>query len=70
MPAKLLGVTVIICAFVIFALALGALGNSWRLGTDQKEERFLASAHGASYEAYRARTARYIAWPKPARSRR
>jgi protein-S-isoprenylcysteine O-methyltransferase Ste14 len=124
MPAKLLGVTVIICAFVIFVLALGALGNSWRLGIDQhhpgrlvttgiysysrnpiylffdlyflgtflingslfflimtilvalnlhyqilQEERFLASAHRAAYEAYCARTARYIAWPNPVRSR-
>ena len=125
MPAKLLGVTVIICAFVTFVLALSALGNSWRLGIDQnhpgrlvttgiyaysrnpiylffdlyflgtflingslfflimtvlvvlnlhyqilQEERFLASTHGATYDAYCARTARYIAWPNPARSRR
>jgi protein-S-isoprenylcysteine O-methyltransferase Ste14 len=125
LPAKLLGVTVIICAFVIFVLALSALGDSWRLGIDEnhpgllvttgiysysrnpiylffnlyflgtflingspfflimtvlvalnlhyqilQEERFLASAHGAAYEAYHARTARYIAWPNPVRSRR
>jgi protein-S-isoprenylcysteine O-methyltransferase Ste14 len=124
MLAKLLGVTVIICAFVIFVLALSALGNSWRLGIDQdhpgllvttgiysysrnpvylffdlyflgtflingslfflimtvlvalnlhyqilQEERFLASTHGATYEAYCARTARYIAWPNSAHSR-
>jgi protein-S-isoprenylcysteine O-methyltransferase Ste14 len=124
-PAKLLGVAMILCAFVIFVLALRALGKSWRLGIDEKhpgllvttgiysysrnpiylffdlyfvgtflingslfflimtvlvalnlhyqilqEERFLASAHGAAYEAYRARTARYIARPDPVRSRR
>jgi protein-S-isoprenylcysteine O-methyltransferase Ste14 len=124
-PAKLLGATMIICAFVIFVLALSALGNSWRLGIDEKhpgllvttgvysysrnpiylffdlyflgtfflngslfflimavfvalnlhyqilqEERFLSTAHGATYEAYCARTARYIAWPNPVRNRR
>lgn len=118
MPAKLLGVAMILCAFTIFVLALRALGNSWRLGIDEdhpgqlvttgiyshsrnpiylffdlyflgtflingslffllmtvlvalnlhyqilQEERFLARAHGAAYEAYRARTARYIAGP-------
>jgi protein-S-isoprenylcysteine O-methyltransferase Ste14 len=123
--AKLLGVTVILCAFVIFVLALRALGNSWRLGIDEnhpgllvttgiysysrnpiylffdlyflgtflihgslfflvmavlvalnlhyqilQEERFLAGAHGAAYEAYCARTARYIGWPSAVRSRR
>ncbi len=124
-PAKLLGVTLITFALVIFVLALSALGNSWRLGIDQnhpgllvttgiysysrnpvylffdlyflgtflingslfflimtvlvalnlhyqilQEERFLASAHGATYEVYCARTARYIAWPNPMRSGR
>jgi len=108
----------IVCAFVIFVLALRALGNSWRLGIDEnhpgrlvttgiyahsrnpiylffdlyflgtflingslfflimtvlaalnlhyqirQEERFLARAHGAAYEAYCARTPRYIRWP-------
>jgi protein-S-isoprenylcysteine O-methyltransferase Ste14 len=122
MPAKLLGVALIACAFVIFVLALRALGNSWRLGIDEKhpgqlvttgiyaysrnpiylffdlyflgtflingglfflvmavlgalnlhyqilqEERFLARIHGAAYEAYRARTARYVTWPNPER---
>jgi protein-S-isoprenylcysteine O-methyltransferase Ste14 len=125
MPAKLLGVAMIICAFVLFVLALRALGNSWRLGIDEnhsgrlvttgiyaysrnpiylffdlyflgtflingglfflvmtvlvalnlhyqilQEERFLARAHGATYEAYRARTARYVAWPNGVRRRR
>jgi protein-S-isoprenylcysteine O-methyltransferase Ste14 len=118
MPAKLLGVAMILCAFTIFVLALRALGNSWRLGIDEdhpgqlvitgiyaysrnpiylffdlyllgtflingslffllmtvlvalnlhyqilQEERFLARAHGAAYEAYCAKTARYIARP-------
>ena len=117
--AKLLGVVMIVCAFVIFVLALRALGNSWRLGIDEnhpgrlvttgiyaysrnpiylffdlyflgtflingnlfflvmtvlvalnlhyqilQEERFLARAHGAAYEAYCARTPRYIRWPR------
>lgn len=121
---KLLGVAMIVCAFVIFVQALGALGNSWRLGIDEdhpgllvttgiysysrnriylffdlyflgtflingglfflvmaglvalnlhsqilQEERFLTNAHGATYEAYCARTARYIALPNPMRSR-
>ena len=125
MPAKLLGITLILCGFVTFVLALGALGNSWRLGIDEnhpgllvttgiysysrnpiylffdlyflgtflvngslffliaavlvalnlhhqilQEERFLASAHGATYEAYFAGVARYVAWPKRARSGR
>jgi protein-S-isoprenylcysteine O-methyltransferase Ste14 len=35
-----------------------------------QEERFLARAHGAAYEAYRARTARYVTWPNPVRRRR
>jgi protein-S-isoprenylcysteine O-methyltransferase Ste14 len=125
MPAKLLGVTMIICAFVIFVLALSALGNSWRLGIDEnhpgrlvttgiyaysrnpiylffdlyflgtflingspfflvmtvlvalnlhyqilQEERFLVRAHGATYEAYRARTARYVTRSNPVRRRR
>lgn len=35
MPMKLLGVAMIICAFVTFILALRALGNSWRLGIDE-----------------------------------
>jgi protein-S-isoprenylcysteine O-methyltransferase Ste14 len=124
LPAKLLGVTMIFCAFAIFVLALSALGNSWRLGIDEnhpgrlvttgiyaysrnpiylffdlyflgtflingslfflimtvlvalnlhyqilQEERVLTSAHGAAYEAYCARTARYIAWPNRVRSR-
>ena len=123
LPAKLLGVAMILCAFVLFVLALSALGNSWRLGLDEKdpgrlvttgiyaysrnpiylffdlyflgtfllngslfflimtvlvalnlhyqilqEERFLASVHGAAYEAYRARTARYLALPNAGRS--
>lgn len=29
-----------------------------------QEERFLARAHGAAYEAYCAKTPRYIRWPK------
>ncbi|HSR34333.1 MAG TPA: isoprenylcysteine carboxylmethyltransferase family protein [Anaerolineae bacterium] len=125
MPAKLLGVAMILCAFVIFVLALSALGNSWRLGIDEnhpgmlvttgiyshsrnpiylffdlyflgtflingslfflimavlvalnlhyqilQEERFLATAHGAAYEGYCDRTARYVAWPNLVRSRR
>ena len=125
LPAKLLGIALILCAFVLFVLALSALGNSWRLGLDEKhpgrlvttgiyaysrnpiylffdlyflgtfllngslfflimavlvalnlhyqilqEERFLASVHGAAYEAYRARTARYLAWPDTGHSRR
>ncbi len=124
MPAKLLGVAMIVCAFVIFVLALRALGNSWRLGIDEnhpgllvttgiyaysrnpiylffdlyflgtflingslfflvmtvlvalnlhyqilQEERFLARVHGATYEAYRARTARYVTWPNLVRRR-
>lgn len=125
LPAKLLGVAMILCAFVLFVLALSALGNSWRLGLDERhpgrlvttgiyaysrnpiylffdlyflgtfllngsvfflimavlvalnlhyqilqEERFLARAHGAAYEAYCARTARYLARPDAGRSRR
>jgi protein-S-isoprenylcysteine O-methyltransferase Ste14 len=123
-PAKLLGVTMILCAFVVFIMALRALGNSWRLGIDEKnpgplvttgiysysrnpiylffdlyflgtffingglfflimtvlvalilhfqilqEERVLVNTHGTAYEAYSARTARYIAWPSLRRSR-
>jgi protein-S-isoprenylcysteine O-methyltransferase Ste14 len=30
------------------------------------EERFLARLHGPAYEAYRARTARYVGWHAPA----
>jgi protein-S-isoprenylcysteine O-methyltransferase Ste14 len=125
LPAKLLGVSLILCAFVLFVLALSALGNSWRLGLDEKhpgrlvttgiysysrnpiylffdlyflgtfflngslfflimavfvalnlhyqilqEERFLAATHGAAYEAYCARTARYLARPDRGHSRR
>ena len=125
LPAKLLGVAMILGAFVLFSLALRALGNSWRLGIDEnhpgqlvttgiyaysrnpiylffdlyflgtflingslfflvmavlgalnlhyqilQEERFLSRAHGAAYEAYCARTPRYVAWPRPGRSRR
>ena len=125
LPAKLLGIALILCAFVLFVLALSALGNSWRLGLDEKhpgrlvttgiyaysrnpiylffdlyflgtfllngslfflimavlvalnlhyqilqEERFLASVHGAAYEAYRARTARYLARPDRGQGRR
>ena len=125
LPAKLLGIALILCAFVLFVLALSALGNSWRLGLDEKhpgrlvttgiyaysrnpiylffdlyflgtlllngnlfflimavlvalnlhyqilqEERFLSSVHGAAYEAYCARTARYLAWPDAGHSRR
>lgn len=36
LPAKLLGVALILCAFVLFVLALSALGNSWRLGLDER----------------------------------
>jgi protein-S-isoprenylcysteine O-methyltransferase Ste14 len=125
MPVKLMGVATVIGAFVLFVLALSALGNSWRLGIDEdhpgrlvttgiysysrnpiylffdlyflgtflingslfflvmavlvalnlhyqilQEERFLSNAHGAAYEAYCARTARYIAVRSPVRSRR
>jgi protein-S-isoprenylcysteine O-methyltransferase Ste14 len=124
MPAKLLGVGMILCAFIIFVLALRALGSSWRLGIDEnhpgllvitgiyaysrnpiyvffdlyflgtflingslfflilmvfvalnlhyqilQEERFLARAHGAAYEAYCARTARYVSRPRRVRNR-
>jgi protein-S-isoprenylcysteine O-methyltransferase Ste14 len=34
-----------------------------------QEERFLADTHGAAYEAYCARTARYIAWANLGRSK-
>ena len=43
MLAKLLGVTLIICAFVIFVLALSALGNSWRLGIDENHPGLLVT---------------------------
>jgi protein-S-isoprenylcysteine O-methyltransferase Ste14 len=123
--AKLLGVAMVLCAFVLFVLALRALGNSWRLGIDEhhpgrlvttgiyfysrnpiylffdlyflgtffingslfflltavlgalnlhyqilQEERFLADTYGAVYKAYRARTARYIAWANLGRNKR
>jgi protein-S-isoprenylcysteine O-methyltransferase Ste14 len=49
MPAKLLGVGLIICAFVIFVLALSALGNSWRLGIDEKHPGQLVTTGIYSY---------------------
>jgi protein-S-isoprenylcysteine O-methyltransferase Ste14 len=42
-PAKLLGVTMILCAFAIFVLALRALGNSWRLGIDEDHPGLLVT---------------------------
>jgi len=49
MPAKLLGVTMVICAFVIFVLALSALGNSWRLGIDENHPGPLVTTGIYSY---------------------
>jgi protein-S-isoprenylcysteine O-methyltransferase Ste14 len=40
---KLLGVTIVICSFGIFVMALGALGNSWRLGIDENHPGVLVT---------------------------
>ncbi len=48
-PIRLLGATMIICAFVIFILALRALGNSWRLGIDESHPGPLVTTGIYSY---------------------
>jgi len=121
MAARIAGVLLIAVAFVVFILGLVSLGDSWRLGIDDRrpgelvthgvyavsrnpiyvffdlyfigtflvngalvflvfaaltivnlhyqileEERFLSRIHGAAYESYCARTARYLGarWPR------
>jgi protein-S-isoprenylcysteine O-methyltransferase Ste14 len=53
--------------FFLLMAVLGALNLHYQI---LREEQFLADTHGAVYEAYCDRTARYMAWANLGRSRR
>jgi protein-S-isoprenylcysteine O-methyltransferase Ste14 len=53
--------------FFLLTAVLGALNLHYQI---LQEERFLADTYGAVYKAYRARTARYIAWANLGRNKR